>query len=307
MAINWFPGHMHKATKEIKQLLPKVDAIIEVLDARIPYSSSNPVVAKFRRDIPTIKLLNKTDLADPEMTALWREHFEAQDQTTSLAVSAMNRDQVMAVMTHIRKMFADKIDALKPVNVMITGIPNVGKSTIINVLAGRTIAKTGNEPAVTKGQQKIHLPDNVYLWDTPGILWGKLVNQNGAYRLAATGAIKETAISNDEIGAWTAECLLERYPDALVKRYGLSEVPMDDIDFLETMGRKRGCLAGGGQIDFEKTAKILLTELRDGTLGRLSLEMPSDMVREEAEVEALLEAELAAKEEKKNNRKRKKR
>jgi ribosome biogenesis GTPase A len=305
MAINWFPGHMHKATKEIKQLLPNVDAIIEVLDARIPYSSSNPVIAKFRRDIPTIKLLNKTDLADPEATEAWRRHFDSDENTTSLPISAMNRDQVLKILDLIHDRFHVKIDALKPVNVMITGIPNVGKSTIINVIAGRTIAKTGNEPAVTKGQQKIHLPDNVYLWDTPGILWGKLVNQNGAYRLAATGAIKETAISNDEIGAWTAEALLARYPDRLVARYGLAETPRDDIDFLEQMGRKRGCLASGGQIDFEKTAKILLTELRDGKLGRITLELPDDMIAEEAEVQAKLEAELAAKEEKKTQRKRK--
>ncbi|MEQ3696679.1 MAG: ribosome biogenesis GTPase YlqF [Pseudomonadales bacterium] len=304
MTINWFPGHMHKATKEIKQRLPSVDLIIEVLDARIPYSSANPVIAKLRGDKPCIKLLNKSDLADPEVTKQWIAHFEQDKSVRSMAVTSHKPDQIRAILNDIRNLFADNFERGRPIHIMITGIPNVGKSTIINILAQRIIAKTGNEPAVTKGQQKINLPDGLYLWDTPGILWGKFHNQAAAYRLATTGAIKETAVSNDDIAAWAAEYLLRAYPEALVKRYELAETPRDEIDFLEQAGKRRGCISRGNQIDFEKIAKIFLTEYRDATLGLLSLETPQMAEAEEAEVEAKLAAEAEAKDQKKKQRKR---
>ena len=304
MSINWFPGHMHKATKEIKQRLPSVDLIIEVLDARIPYSSANPVIAKLRGDKPCIKLLNKSDLSDPQITQRWIEHFEQDKTVRSMAVTSTKPEQIRAILADVRKLFANNFERGRPIHIMITGIPNVGKSTIINILAQRIIAKTGNEPAVTKGQQKINLPDGLYLWDTPGILWGKFHNQSAAYRLAATGAIKETAVSNDDIAAWTAEYLLTAYPQALITRFELPDRPRDEIDFLEQAGKRRGCLSRGNQIDFEKISKIFLTEFRDATLGLISLETPEMAIAEQAAVEAAIEAEAEAKANKKPKRKR---
>jgi len=306
MAINWFPGHMHKAIKEIKKLLPQVDLIIEVLDARIPYASSNPVIAEFRGDTPTIKLLNKADLADPEQTEQWIEFFQLDDSVRSMAVSQENPDKIRSVIGMVNDMFATKVEKSQIINVMITGIPNVGKSTILNTLTNRQIAKTGNEPAVTKGQQRIKLTDEFILWDTPGILWGKFENQQAAYRLAATGAIKETAISNDDIAFWTAQYLLEIAPEKLMARYDFDRKPHDEVEFMDSVGTKRGCLGRGGRIDYEKVAKIFLTELRNLTIGRITLETPELMQREEQEL-AILREEMAAKEAEKGQKKKKRR
>ena len=284
MPIQWFPGHMHKASKEIKKILPKVDLIIEILDARIPYSSDNPMLATLRGDKPCIKVLNKSDLADAEITLEWQSFLEKDKGVKTLALSTEQADKVHYLTQLCHKMLPGRQDGIKTIHAMIMGIPNVGKSTLINILAGKTIAKTGNEPAITKGQQRIKLDNNIVLTDTPGLLWPKFDHQNIGYRLATTGAIKDTAIDHDDIAFFAAAYLMQHYPDKLKQRYELEQIPDSELELLETIGRKRGCLRAGGQVELDKVCKLLLTELRAGALGRISLETPASMQKEIEEI-----------------------
>ena len=194
MALQWFPGHMHKALKEIKESISQVDILIEVLDARIPYSSENPEIAKIRGDKPVLKILNKYDLADPELTARWQAYLESERGVKTITTTTDNPANSKQIIKLIQTICAQKHASVKSINAMITGIPNVGKSTLINILADRVIAKTGNEPAVTKSQQRINLGGGIVLYDTPGVLWPKLENPNSIYRLASSGAVKNTAM-----------------------------------------------------------------------------------------------------------------
>lgn len=281
MQIQWYPGHMHKASKELKQILPSIDLIIEVLDARIPFSSQNPMLASIRGDKPCIKILNKDDLADEKTTQQWQDYLDQQKGIKTLAVNMSHPDRIKQLTALCHKMVVDKKESDRPLNAVIMGIPNVGKSTIINILAGRAIAKTGNEPAVTKGQQRIALKShNILLFDTPGMLWGNIENRNSGYRLAATGAIKDTAIDIDDIGFFTADYLIQTYPQMIMERYQLENTPRTELELLEALGRKRGCLRSGGVVDLVKASKILLTELRAGILGKITLETPKIMEQE---------------------------
>ncbi|GGB12037.1 ribosome biogenesis GTPase YlqF [Agarivorans gilvus] len=295
MAIQWYPGHMHKAQKQIKEVMPKIDLIIEVLDARIPYSSENPMVASLRGDKPCIKVLNKSDLADPDITAAWQLHFEQEQGVKAIPLCTLQGNQTQDLLALCRSMLPNKGGVDKPIHTMICGIPNVGKSTLINALAGRQIAKTGNEPAVTKAQQRIRLEGNIILSDTPGILWPKFDNVASGYRLAATGAVKDTAMDYDDVAAFACEYLLQAYPEALKQRYKLEQLPESEIELMEEIGRRRGCLVRGGQVDYVKAATIILNELRDATIGRISLETPAMVAIEKIETEKL----VAEKEEKK--------
>lgn len=299
---------MFKANKEIKQVLPLIDVIIEVLDARIPFSSENPLLAEMRNDKPTIKVLSKSDLADPQMTERWQAHFETERNTRSLSITTQQADKMKSIVELCRSLAPDRVASDKDVHVMIMGIPNVGKSTLINILAGRTIAKTGNEPAVTKGQQRIALPGGVMLFDTPGVLWPNLENRNSGYRLAVTGAIKDTAIQHDDVAFFAAEFLLSHYPERLKERYQLNVLPNEPVELMDVIGAKRGCLVGGAQVNYDKVSKIILNELRSGKLGRLTLESPQDMQTELAELDVLRaekEEKLAAKKAAKKKPKRK--
>jgi ribosome biogenesis GTPase A len=298
MSINWFPGHMHKATQEIKQSLPQVDIIIEVLDARIPYSSENPVIRQLCSyhasdqakggATASIKLLNKADLADPEQTQAWIAHFEQRDNVRAIAISQKNPERITELIQLCKQIAAESLAKSGSIDVLIMGIPNVGKSTIINTLAGKQIAKTGNEPAVTKGQQKINLRNGIMLWDTPGILWAKFDNQQSAYRLAATGAIKDTAISNDDIAFFASDHLIHHHNDLLVERYKLEKPPETEVEFLDEIGLKRGALGKGGRVNLEKISKQFLTELRDGTIGRITLETPAMAIKEQQVMDVLI-------------------
>ncbi len=278
--INWFPGHMHKARKEIAEVMPHVDVVIEVIDARIPFSSENPLVPSLRGDTPLIKLLNKADLADPAITALWVEKMEQEKGVKALPVSQQRPDQIRNLLNLCTSLVSERQREVRPARVMIMGIPNVGKSTIINTLAGRVIAKTGNEAGVTKAQQKIKLEQGILLTDTPGFLWPKLSPPSCGYRLAITGAIKDTVFDYADIALYAAEYLLKAYPDALKKRYGLDELPETDLELLDTIGIKRGCTRKGGGVEIQKVAAILITELRAGLLGPISWETPA-MTQEE--------------------------
>ncbi|MCW8853844.1 MAG: ribosome biogenesis GTPase YlqF [Gammaproteobacteria bacterium] len=285
MAIQWYPGHMHKANKEIKLVMPKTDLIIEVLDARIPYSSENPEVNKLRGNKPCIKLLNKADLADPLITQQWIDYFQAERNIKARAVSREQPDQIKQTLQLCRQFFPDRNLTTRPIQVLIMGIPNVGKSSIINILSGRTIAKVGNEPAVTKRQQKIILENGIQLMDTPGFLWPKIHNENTGYRLAITGAIKSTAMEYDDVALYAADYFLKAYPDLLMQRYKLKTLPKNDMDALESIGRNRGCLQGGGTVNLHKAAELLLNEFRSKQLGAISLETPEMAMAEIKQME----------------------
>lgn len=299
MAIQWYPGHMHKARKEIEEVMPQIDLVIEVLDARIPYSSENPMVAKLRQDKPCIKLLNKSDLADPEITNRWIEYLEQEQGVRAQAITTLQPAMVRKIPELCRKLVPVSEGALKDIRTMIMGIPNVGKSTIINTLAGRVIAKTGNEPAVTKAQQRINLKNGIVLSDTPGILWPKVDNEASGYRLAVTGAIKDTAMEYEDVALFAAAYFLHAYPEAMMERYKLTSLPATDIELLEEIGRRRGALRSGGRIDLHKASELLLHEFRSGKIGQLSLETPEMAQAEEIEVAKLLAEKEALKQAKK--------
>lgn len=307
MSINWFPGHMNKAIREIKEILPKVDLVIEVLDARLPYSSSNPVIAKFCTDKPSLKLLTKSDLADPIITEQWLAYFRQQSQTQALAITTEKPEQIRALIGDIKQMLAGKEDKLGNLTALITGIPNVGKSTLINTLAGKQIAKAANEPAVTQGQQRIDLRNGLILIDSPGILWPKIENPKSGYRLALAGSIKNTAMNHEDVACFGAEFFLKHYPDLMKKRFKLAELPSHEVEFLEVIGKQRGCLGSGGYVDFHKIATILLLEFRGAILGRISLETPEVAIAEQQEVELILAEKAAQKELESQQKKKRKR
>lgn len=275
MAIQWYPGHMHKAQKAIREVLPQVDLLIEVLDARIPYSSENPAIAELRGDKPCIKVLSKTDLADPEVTAAWQDYLEQEHGVKTFATTTEQPARIKLLVDLCRKMLPEKDAGAKNINAMIVGIPNVGKSTIINTLAGRVVAKTGNEPAVTKDQQRINLGSGVVLLDTPGILWPKIENPNSSYRLAATGAIKNTAMEYDDVSFFLAEYLIKAYPELIQAHFQLAYLPSTELEFLEMAGARRGALRTGGKVNLHKICEVLINELRSGKLGQISLETPA--------------------------------
>lgn len=293
MLIQWYPGHMHKASREIKAAMEHIDLTIEIIDARIPFSSQNPALAKLRGDKPCIKVLSKCDLADDLRTQEWQEYLEREKGVKTLAVAMSQIDKIKQLTSICHKLVPRDIST-KPLHALITGIPNVGKSTIINILAGRTIAKTGDEPAVTKHQQRIDLGDGLVLFDTPGVLWGNIENQNSGYRLAATGAIKDTAFTHEDVASWTAEFLLHDYPEFVKARYQLETLPQNETELLGIIGKKRGCLKSGGKIDLDKVAKILIGELRTTTIGKVTLETPAMIEIEMAQLE-IIRAEKEAK------------
>ncbi len=273
MQIGWYPGHMNKARKDIIHVLKKVHAVLEIVDARLPYSSENPLLKQLAADKPSLKVLNKSDLADPNITQAWLEHYR-NNHISAMTACGKNpgdiRSRVIQYFSALQK------NTKPPFRIMIIGIPNVGKSTLINVLSERKIAKTGNEPAVTKGQQQVMLNDNFALLDTPGMLWPKIEDQDSAYRLAITGAIKNTAFEFADIGLYAISVLQSNYPERLISRYGFTTLDMEAVDLLEELGKKRGCLSKGG-IDFNKAGELLLNEIRTGKLGLLSFELPKDI------------------------------
>lgn len=305
MSINWFPGHMHKARKEIAEVMPQVDIIIEMLDARIPFSSENPLVPQLRGNTPCIKVLNKADLADPVQTAVWVAHFEQQSGVRAIPISQQHPDQIKALLSLCNDMLPERNLDIRAARAMIMGIPNVGKSTLINTLAGRTIAKTGNEAGVTKAQQRIKLENNVILTDTPGFLWPKLSPPTCGYRLAVTGAIKDTVFEYADIAMFAAEYLLRQYPEALMRRFDLSERPENDVGVLDAIGVRRGCMRKGGVVDLEKAGTILITELRAGNLGAITLETPDMVSQEQIDAKADEAAKSQEKAEREAERKRK--
>ena len=270
MSIQWYPGHMHKATREIARSLSSIDVIIEILDARAPHSSSNPVIDKIVKEKPVIKLLNKSDLSDPLDTKKWQQYFNKSEYQNSIAINAMTSESKNEIVNLISQLSERKEG--KNTLTMVVGIPNVGKSSVINMLAGKKIAKTGNEPAITKGQQKINLRNGIMLIDTPGILWPKIEDPESGLKLAALGSIRNTAVGYDEIAIYIIKFLMQKYPDYLKARYKIDLLSQDEHEIIELLAKKRGCLSKGGKIDLTKISEIIADDLRRGAYGQITLE-----------------------------------
>lgn len=302
MQIQWFPGHMHKARVQMQETIPKVDLVIEVLDARIPYSSENPMLAELRGDKPCLKILNKADLADPAMTKVWLKYLDEQSGVSARATTTEDRKTIRQLVPLCVKMLPHKKQD-STITTMIAGIPNVGKSTIINLLANKKVAKTGNEPAVTKGQQRIKIGDGVTLLDTPGVLWPNVENIASGFRLATIGSIKETAMDYADVAFYISDFIIQTYFDRLKERFGLEEQPKDAMELVEAIGRRRGCLGKAGMVDIDRASKIFVTELRAGKLGPLTLESPEMMVFEKAATAKRIAEKKETKEKDKRKRK----
>ncbi|WP_395406682.1 ribosome biogenesis GTPase YlqF [Pseudoduganella sp. UC29_106] len=276
MSIQWFPGHMNAAKKKAAEQMADVDVVIEVVDARLPAASCNPLVEELRkfRQRPCLKILNKIDLADPNATAAWIRHFEQDKTVTAYAMTTKKQSDVAQVIGKARKLAPHRNEPTKPLRMMIMGIPNVGKSTLMNALLKRRVAKVGDEPAVTKTQQKIYLDINTAIIDTPGLLWPKIEMPSDGLALAASHAIGANALIEDEVAEWLAELLLARYPELLAARYKLKPEGMDGVAVVERVAQLRGYRLRGGDWDYEKASHMLLQDYRSGALGRISLETP---------------------------------
>jgi ribosome biogenesis GTPase A len=274
MSLQWFPGHMTKARRELAALMPSQDVVIEVLDARLPRASSNPVITELRGAKPVIKVLTKSDLADPEVTRAWIEHFSAEPNTTAFASTTDKPNVTRKRIAELTRGLALHRGADKVVRALIAGVPNVGKSTLINTLVNRAVAKVGDKPAVTKDQQMVTLDNGTQITDTPGLMWPKIEDERRAFRLAFAGSIPDTAIDYLQIGMFGAGVLVARYPTLLVARYKLDANPMTADGLLHEIGRRRGTLLKGGVVDLHKAAELLVHEFRAGTIGAISLEIP---------------------------------
>ncbi|GLI07050.1 ribosome biogenesis GTPase A [Paenibacillus tyrfis] len=295
MTIQWFPGHMTRARRQIQEKLKLIDMAIELLDARVPLSSRNPMIDEILQNKPRLVLLNKHDLADPEVTRRWIEFF-AEQGLKAIPIDSVGGNPVKEIMQRSKELLSEKIQAQlrkgmnpRAIRALIVGIPNVGKSTLINRMAGRKIAATGDKPGVTKGQQWIKVGTEMELLDTPGILWPKFEDQSVGLRLAATGAIKEEILQVEEIALFAMRYLTEHYAQSVKERFGVDEIPQDPADtdaivaLMEAVGRKRGALMSGGRVDLEKASLAILRELRAGKLGRVSLEAPDDAAQPDNE------------------------
>ncbi|MFC4076411.1 ribosome biogenesis GTPase YlqF [Salinithrix halophila] len=283
MTIQWFPGHMAKARRQVEEKIKQVDLVYELLDARLPLSSRNPMIDELVGEKARVILLTKSDLADPEATRLWSDYFRSA-QVKVLPIDTLSGTGIQKISSISRDLMKDKLAALEKkgikrqrIRAMVLGVPNVGKSALINRLAGRSIAKTGDRPGVTRAQQWIKVGDGTELLDTPGILWPKFEDKTVGLRLAASGAIREEILPVDEIGLYLLGYLGDRYPASLIDRYNMElSDGADGLTLLEEVGRRRGCMRKGGEVDYEKAADIVVKDLRSGRLGRISLEFPSD-------------------------------
>lgn len=288
MNIQWYPGHMAKTRRMMEENLKLVDAVCELLDARIPISSRNPDIAAICGSKPRMVILNRSDLADPEMTAKWAEYFRAQGLSV-IRTDCKSRKGVSEFLPAVRTLLADKLrryaekgQAGRPLKLMIVGIPNVGKSTFINQISGRKGAKAENRPGVTRGKQWVTVDQGLLLLDTPGILWPRFEDPEVGVKLAYTGAVKEDVLDVEALGCHLMRRLFERYRSAVAERYRIGDLPDDTpgYELLEEAGRKRGFLLRGGEIDTERMARVVLEEYRAGKLGRLTFEGPEELEEE---------------------------
>ncbi|WP_433957741.1 ribosome biogenesis GTPase YlqF [Cytobacillus horneckiae] len=285
MTIQWFPGHMAKARRQVTEKLKLVDIIFELVDARIPYSSRNPMIEEIIQQKPRIVLLNKADMADAELTKQWIAYFEEQG-IRALAINSQAGQGMKEITAAAKSLLAEKFNRMKAkgvkpraIRAMIVGIPNAGKSTLINRLAKKNIAKTGNTPGVTKAQAWIKVGKEMELLDTPGILWPKFEDQQVGLKLALTGAIKDTILNLQDVAVYALRFLSANYPDKLKERYGIEELPEDIVLLFDEIGKRRGCLMGGGEVDYDKVTELVIREFRSEKFGRISLENPADLAK----------------------------
>lgn len=298
MTIQWFPGHMTSARKKAAETMEFADVVIEVLDARLPEASRNPMIEELRkhRQRPCLKLLNKSDLADPAVTQAWLDYYKQQPDVKAVAISCKKPGEVARIPALAQTLAPHRNSNVKPLRLMIMGIPNVGKSTLLNALVKRKVAAVGDQPAVTKQQQRMDLGPRLSIVDTPGLMWPKIELASDGLMLAASHAVGPNAYIDEEVGVYLAELLLQRYPACLEARYGLKAAETDAVGVVEIVARKRGCIIKGraGELDLEKASLILLNDYRNGTLGRISLETPESRA---ALLQAAAAGELAPPEE----------
>lgn len=276
--INWYPGHMKKTRELIQENLKMVDAVIEVIDSRIPVSSRNPIIDELVKSKPRIIVLNKSDLADDELNRRWEEAFR-EEGNRALSMNCMSGAGVKALFKLLEKMAAEKNrDRVmqRPYRLMIVGVPNVGKSSLINRMTGRKSAQTGDRPGVTKGKQWLKLANNMQLLDTPGILWPKFEDPKAGLNLAFCGSIKDEILDVPTLGMELIGVLAENYPKLLEERYKLEEIAETPLENMENMAVKRGCILPGKRIDYERIGRLVLDEFRGGKIGRITLESPED-------------------------------
>ena len=280
MAIQWFPGHMHLTKKAIEERVKAIDVVIELLDARLPGSSANPMLTELTGHKPALKVLNKQDLADPVQTADWLAHYSARPGTRALALDASMATPARALVQACHELAPNRGGMAKPMRVLICGIPNVGKSTLINTLTARRAAKTGDEAGITKLEQRITLADDLYLYDTPGMLWPRIIVAKSGYNLAASGAIGRNAFNEEEVALELLDYLKTHYPQALTSRYKLTQVDaLTDEDLLAAIGRQRGALQSGQRVNLQKAAEIVIYDFRAAALGRITLETPLEFAQ----------------------------
>ncbi|MDM7457692.1 MAG: ribosome biogenesis GTPase YlqF [Tepidimonas sp.] len=280
MSVQWFPGHMHATQKALRERLKATDVVIELLDARLPGSSANPLLAQLIGDRPRLKILNKEDLADPIRTAQWLAHYSAQPRTRAIALHAHSPGPARTLVAECRRLAPHRGGMVKPLRVLIAGIPNVGKSTLINTLLGKRAAKAADEPGVTRQEQRVVLADDVYLYDTPGLLWPKIIVPESGDWLAASGAVGRNAFDEEAVALALLRVLRADYPALLEARYRLgltapTIAARPERELLAAIGRKRGALLPGGRIDPHKAGEAVLTDFRTGAIGRITLETPA--------------------------------
>ena len=279
MNVQWYPGHMTKAKRQMQEDIKLIDLIIELVDARVPLSSRNPDIDEMGKNKSRLILLNKSDLADERQNEAWKTYFQAKGFYV-VKVDSRNGSGMKAINNVIQEACKEKIERdrrrgikNRPIRAMVVGIPNVGKSTFINTFAGRACAKTGNKPGVTKGKQWIRLNKSVELLDTPGILWPKFEDQEVGMRLAYIGSIKDDILNIEELALGLIGYLQEFYPAAIRERYNVEE-ELKPLDILTAVAKARGCLKKGEELDYEKASRLLLEEFRSGKLGKVTLEFP---------------------------------
>jgi ribosome biogenesis GTPase A len=307
MAIQWFPGHMNVTKKAITERIKEIDVVIELLDARLPGSSANPMLAQLTGKRHKLKVLNKQDLADPERTTAWLAWYNAQPGTRAIGLDASEKTPALRLVAACRELAPNRGGMDKPLRVLICGIPNVGKSTLMNTLAGRKAAKTGDEAGVTRVEQRINLASDCYLFDTPGMLWPKIIVEKGGYHLAASGAVGRNAYDDQEVALELINSVKSAYAELLASRYKLDDTATiatrHDDELLAEIGRKRGAVMSGGRVNLAKAAEIVINDFRSGALGRVTLESPSEFTTWLAAAKAV-EAERARERAERNKQRR---